>query len=99
MILSDQWKNDSTNSQIEALKKAFENVASNNLNYLETRVNKVSESSDNYQVASTTRINILEARVEGLEKENKVLKLQQRNIITQTNTQIVNGERYNKNNK
>lgn len=77
----------------ESLRGFKENITktiSNNLEYLEVKVNRVARNVDDYQNSSTTRINILEGRVTALELENKALKLQQKTINNNLNSNVVN---------
>jgi hypothetical protein len=81
--------------EVAALRQDFRRVMDNNIAYVEKRVNGLSQTQDEYQVSTSNRLGIVEDRLKRLEKENKDLKQQQKNVITQTNTQIVNGERKN----
>ena len=81
--------------EVAALRQDFRKVMDANLMYAEKRINKLSQTQDEYQTSTSNRLGIVEDRLKVLEQENKQLKQQQKNIITQTNTQIVNGERKN----
>lgn len=62
-------------------------VVSNNTDYLEQRVNKVSERQDDYQVSTDQRVYILEMRMKELQADKKSnQKIIQNNIQTQNNS-------------
>lgn len=103
ILLRDMKVSDNNNNvqlNIEALRLEVTKVMSTNINYVEGRVNKLGETQDTYQVSTTHRINLLEQKVEKLEKDNKNTT-RIINTITNTNTNIVNSEEKmdNKNNK
>lgn len=81
--------------EIAALRQDFRKVMDANLNYLEKRQNKQAEIQDDYQVSTSRRLDIMEENIKSLKKENKDLKLQQKNIINNTNTAtaIANGKK------
>lgn len=62
-------------------------VIANNTDYLEQRVNKVSERQDDYQVSTDQRVYVLEMRMKELQADKKNgQKVIQNNIQTQNNT-------------
>lgn len=85
-VLTDAARNDTL-----IVKQTLEKTISNNIGYLEGRVNKLGETQDTYQVSTTHRINLLERKVEKLEKDNKNTN-RIINTITNNNTNIVNGK-------
>lgn len=89
MKVSDN--NNNTQLNIEALRLEVTKVMSTNINYVEGRVNKLGETQDTYQVSTTHKINLLEQKVEKLEKDNKNTN-RIINTITNNNTNIVNGK-------
>ena len=81
--------------ELQDIKTEIRRVQDSNLYYLEGKANKISESQDNYQISASNRLSILEDRVKAIEQENKILKNQQKSIITNNNNNInvVNGMR------
>lgn len=79
--------------EVSSMKAEIRRVQDANLYYLEGKANKIAEQQDSYQVSTSSRLFIVEERLRSLEKENKALKLQTKQIITNTNTAnaIVNG--------
>src|SRR3990172_2790134 len=53
--------------EIQNVKKDVLDVSMKNVLYLENRVNRVTESSDSYQVSVNNRLGVLENRMQGLE--------------------------------
>lgn len=94
ILLRDMKVSDNNNNvqlNIEALRLEVTKVMSTNINYVEGRVNKLGETQDTYQVSTTHKINLLEQKVEKLEKDNKNTN-RIINTITNNNTNIVNGK-------
>lgn len=61
-------------------------VVANNVDYLEQRLNKVSERQDDYQVTTDQRVYVLEMRMKELQADKKNgQKMIMNNIQTQTN--------------
>lgn len=60
-------------------------VEASNVNYLEGRINRISEISDSYQSNTTRRVNVLEERMKALEARRDASAR-----VTNTNTNIVN---------
>lgn len=61
-------------------------VVANNTDYLEQRVNKVSERQDDYQVSTDQRVYVLEMRMKELQTDKKQnQKIVNNNINTLTN--------------
>lgn len=75
-------------AHFELFKKETQKVMINNINYVETRINKLSETQDSYQVVTSSRLSILEKKLEKIEKENK-----QQNKIVNNNisSAVING--------
>lgn len=73
--------------KLELYKQESMKVMSNNINYIDGRLNKVSENQDSYQVSSDQRLYIIEMQVKQLmvDKKNNQ-KVIQNNIQTQNNT-------------
>lgn len=93
ILLRDFRVSDNNNQvqlNIEALRIEVTKVMSKNIEYMESRVNKLGETQDTYQVSTTHKINLLEQKVEKLEKDNKNTT-RIINTITNNNTNIVNG--------
>lgn len=57
--------------KLDLLKKEFLTAISNNVNYFETRINKLSETQDSYQVSTDQRVYVLEQRVKDLQANSK----------------------------
>lgn len=73
-------------SKLELYKQESMKVMSNNMNYVDGRVNKVAENQDSYQVSTDQRMYVLEQRILQLQSSNKNnQKVIQTNIQTQTN--------------
>ena len=89
MKVSDN--NNNTQLNIEALRLEVTKVMSTNIQYMEGRINKLGETQDTYQVSTTHKVNLLEQKVEKLEKDNKNTN-RIINNITNNNTNIVNGK-------
>lgn len=73
--------------KLELYKQESMKVMSNNINYIDGRLNKVSENQDSYQVSSDQRLYVIEMQVKQLmaDKKNNQ-KVIQNNIQTQNNT-------------
>lgn len=85
--------------EIQNARKEFMEVMSKNLQYLEGRQNRSDDTQDRYQIGTDRRVNLLEQKVEKLEKDNKNTN-RIINTITNNNTNIVNSEdRKSNNNK
>lgn len=95
VLISNSNKQDSEDKfilEVAALRQDFRKVMDANLLYLEKRQNKQAEIQDDYQTSTSRRIDTIEEDVKALKKENKDLKLAQKVINNNTNTNIVNGE-------
>jgi hypothetical protein len=73
--------------EIQNLRKDVLDASMKNLIFLETKINRVAELSDAYQVNTTRRIDVLERRMDSLETR---AKSNSRVINTNTNTTTVN---------
>ena len=56
---------------LEAYKQENSNTRTNNINYFEGRINRLSETQDNYQITSSSRLLILEQKILKMEAEDK----------------------------
>lgn len=73
--------------KLTVVQQEIQKVISNNIDYLEQRVNKVSERQDDYQVTTDQRVYVLEMRMKELQADKKNgQKVIQNNIQTQNNT-------------
>lgn len=72
--------------KLELYKLESQKVMSNNINYIDGRLNKVSENQDSYQVSTDQRMYILEMQVKQIlvDKKNNQ-KIVNNNINTLTN--------------
>jgi len=73
-LLADRY--DSNNEavislEIQNLRKDVLNASMQNVQYLEGKINRVSASSDSYQVNVNSRIDVLESRMVGVESRRK----------------------------
>lgn len=80
-------------TSLELFKEDITKAISSNLEYTETRVNRLSRQQDEYQSSMSTRQDILEGKVKALELENKTLKNQPKNINNLLNNNTVNIEK------
>lgn len=71
--------------KLTVVQQEIMRVISNNTDYLEQRVNKVSERQDDYQVSTDQRVYILEMRIKELQADKK-----QGQKVIQTNIQVQN---------
>ena len=97
-LLSNSEEEDRTDTftlEVAALREDFRKVMDNNIAYVEGRVNKLSQTQDEYQVSTSNRLGIVEDRMKALEQENKALKHQQKIINNNLNynNNIVNAEK------
>ena len=89
--LTDSSFNDSqTNkivSEVARIEQSTTKVISNNLMYLESRLNNLATNQDSYQVSTSRRLDVLEIRQQVLENKRK-----DSSRIINTNTNSVNGK-------
>lgn len=74
ILLSNSSENAGVNNygqKLELTKKDILRVLSNNTEYLEKRLNGVSERQDNYQVSTDQRVYVLEQRMLQLQNDKK----------------------------
>lgn len=74
ILLTNSSENAGVNNygqKLELTKQDILKVLSNNINYLETRLNGISERQDNYQVTVDQRVYVLEMRVKELQTNSK----------------------------
>lgn len=58
--------------QLEEFQKETTRVRNHNVNFLEGRINKVAETQDTYQVTTSSKISILESRMDRLQEQLKI---------------------------
>lgn len=75
----------SLETKIENSKSDLRKVISNNMDYTDGRVNKLSENQDNYQILVDRRMHIMEMQLKGLVEDKKSnQKIVNNNINTLT---------------
>ena len=57
--------------QLEEFRQEVVRVRSKNIAYIEDKINKVSEKQDNYQVTTSSKLYILEQKIQKMELEDK----------------------------
>jgi hypothetical protein len=88
-LLADRYDEAGYNAihvKIQNVKEDVLDVNMKNILYLENRVNRVTESSDSYQVSVNGRISVLENRMIGLEARAK-----ENTRIVNNNSAVANG--------
>lgn len=84
---SETAGNNNYAQKLTLVQQEIMKVVANNVDYLEQRVNKVSERQDDYQVTTDQRVYVLEMRMKELQADKKNgQKVIQNNIQTQNNT-------------
>jgi hypothetical protein len=75
--------------KLELYKQESMKVMSNNINYIDGRINKSSENQDSYQVSTDQRLYVLELQVKQLmlDRKQQNQKVINNNINTLTNNQ------------
>ena len=86
ILIYDRWDNNNNDSSISAAKKEMNDAMFSNVAYLEEKVNRVAGTSDAYQSAISSRIYVLERRMDSLETR---AKSSSRVINTNTNTNTI----------
>ena len=92
ILMNNSSENAGVNNYAQKLtlvQQEIMKVVANNTDYLETRLNKVSERQDDYQVSTDQRVYILEMQMKALQADKK---LNQRVINNNINT-LTNNER------
>jgi hypothetical protein len=56
---------------IAGVKQDSLKAISNNVDYFESRINRLAENQDNYQVGTSGRLSVIEQRIQKLEVEDK----------------------------
>jgi len=79
----DMQNTDGFVEKIASFQEATKKMVESNTRYLEGRVNRVQEMGDSYQSNMSSRVYVLEQKIDKLEKENKAAV---RNININTNT-------------
>lgn len=77
--------------RLEKYHEDNQKAISNNLSYIESRLNRLAVNQDSYQNGTANSLLILEERIKVLESENKGLKSQQKIINNNNNLNVVNG--------
>lgn len=93
VLLRDMKVNDNSESvamSLEALRLDINTAMSKNIEYIDGRLGKLGEIQDKYQTSTTSRMYLLEQKIERLEKDNKQ-NTKIINTISNTNTNTVNG--------
>lgn len=92
LLRNESYRSDLKNYEIalQAFQEQFRKVNDGNIHYFETRINRLSDNQDSYQNTTSSRLDILEVKVQKLEQQNK----QNNKIINNNNSSavIVNGE-------
>jgi len=88
-LLADRY--DSNNEaaislEIQNLRKDVLNASMQNVRYLEDKINRVSSSSDSYQVSVNNRLSVLENRMQSLDTRTK-----ENTRIVNNNSAVANG--------
>jgi hypothetical protein len=93
VILTDRYSSNSNSNEVEALRKESQQVMSNNVMYLETKINKGLESQDSYQIGMSQKVYILEQQVRLLQADkkqnNKIINNNQSNAVIYQNSEPV----------
>jgi hypothetical protein len=58
--------------QLSELREESKKVSANNINYLEGRINTLAEVQDTYQVSTSSKLYILEKKMDKLEQQSKL---------------------------
>lgn len=85
ILIYDRWDNNNNTSSVVAAKKEMQDVMFSNVVYLEDKINRVAGTVDAYQGGLSSRIYVLESRMESLEARSKSAPR-----VSNTNTNIVN---------
>ena len=85
ILIYDRWDNNNNDSSISAAKKEMNDAMFSNVAYLEEKMNRVAGTSDAYQSAISSRIDVLERRMDSLETRAK-----SSSRVINTNTTTVN---------
>lgn len=56
---------------IAGIKQESLKAISNNVEYFESRINRLSENQDNYQVGTSGRLSVIEQKIQKIEQEEK----------------------------
>ena len=76
--------------KLEVFRQENLKVMSNNMNYFDTRVNKLAETQDSYQVSTTQRMDIVESQMKALmlDKKNnqRIINNNQSNAVIYQNS-------------
>ena len=89
ILMNNSSENAGVNNYAQKLtlvQQEIMKVVANNTDYLEQRVNKVSERQDDYQVSTDQRVYVLEQQMKALQADKK---LNQRVIQNNVNTNTV----------
>lgn len=75
---------DTARNDIAIVKQEVDKTLTNNLYYIESRINKAEERQDNYQSSTSRRLYLLEQRIENLDN-NKNQRIVNTNINNMVN--------------
>jgi len=87
LLRNEAYRNDFANYEValQDLQRNINKVNQSNFEYLETKINRVAENQDSYQINMSRRVDVLEERMKALESKRNVSPR-----VTNTNTNIVN---------
>ena len=87
LLRNEAYRNDFANYEValQDLQRDINKVNQSNFAYLETKINRVAENQDSYQINMSRRVDVLEERMKSLESKRNVSPR-----VTNTNTNIVN---------
>jgi len=92
LLRNESYRSDLKNYEIalQTFQEQFRKVNDGNIHYFETRINRLSDNQDSYQNTTSSRLDILEVKVQKLEQQNKL----NNKIINNNNSSavIVNGK-------
>ncbi len=92
LLRNESYRSDLKNYEIalQTFQEQFRKVNDGNIHYFETRINRLSDNQDSYQNTTSSRLDILEVKVQKLEQQNK----QNSRIINNNNSSaiVVNGK-------
>lgn len=87
LLRNEAYRNDFANYEValQDLQRNINKVNQSNFEYLESKINRVAENQDSYQINMSRRVDVLEERMKALESKRNVSPR-----VTNTNTNIVN---------
>lgn len=89
LLRNDNYRSDFSNYEValQELRREVNKVNQSNFMYLEEKINRVASNQDSYQVNTTRRLEVLEARQQSLESRKR-----DSSRVINTNTAIANGQ-------